>query len=80
LSGKGVTGNRNFYRADADLVAWEDAIKKHWRPAVVSAMVTSGRVFVSTQRGNLFYLETGDANDDGWLMWGAVPEHNGRLD
>jgi outer membrane protein assembly factor BamB len=26
--------------------------------------------------GNLFCLETGDPRDDGWLMWGAGPDHN----
>jgi hypothetical protein len=32
---------------------------------------------VPTAQGSLFCLETGDAQDDGWLMWGATPAHNG---
>ena len=34
----------------------------------------------TTQAGSLFCLETGDPGDDGWLMWGAGPNHNGRLE
>jgi outer membrane protein assembly factor BamB len=41
--------------------------------------VAGGRVFVTTQVGSLFGLETGDPNDDGWFMWGAGPDHNGLL-
>ena len=39
--------------------------------------VAGGRVYVSTESGNLYGLETGDPNDDGWLMWGANAAHNG---
>jgi outer membrane protein assembly factor BamB len=39
--------------------------------------VAHGRVYVTTQTGNLFCLETGDPGDDGWIMWGAGPDHNG---
>ena len=36
-----------------------------------------GRVYVASSRGVLFCLETGDAKDDGWLMWGGTGSHNG---
>ena len=49
-------------------------------PILFQPAIASGRVYVPTQTGNLFCLETGDANDDGWLMWGAGPDHNGLLD
>jgi outer membrane protein assembly factor BamB len=39
--------------------------------------VADGHVFVSTESGSLFGLETGDPQDDGWLMWGANASHNG---
>jgi hypothetical protein len=39
--------------------------------------VAGGRVYVSTDSGNLYSLETGDLKDDGWLMWGANAAHNG---
>jgi outer membrane protein assembly factor BamB len=42
--------------------------------------VARGRVYVATKCGSLFCLETGDAGDDGWLMWGATPAHNGLPD
>jgi outer membrane protein assembly factor BamB len=46
-------------------------------PILFQPAVANGRVYVPTQAGNLFCLETGDPNDDGWLMWGARPDHNG---
>jgi outer membrane protein assembly factor BamB len=49
-------------------------------PILFQPAVASGLVYVTTQTGNLFCLETGDAGDNGWLMWGAGPDHNGRLD
>jgi outer membrane protein assembly factor BamB len=39
--------------------------------------VAGGQVYVSTESGNLYSLETGDPKDDGWLMWGANAAHNG---
>ncbi len=39
--------------------------------------VAGGRVYVSTESGSLYALETGDPKDDGWLMWGANAAHNG---
>lgn len=39
--------------------------------------VAGGRIYVSTESGGLYSLETGDPNDDGWLMWGDNAAHNG---
>jgi outer membrane protein assembly factor BamB len=47
-------------------------------PIVFQPAVARGRVYAATHAGNLFCLETGDPDDDGWLMWGAGPDHNGR--
>jgi outer membrane protein assembly factor BamB len=46
-------------------------------PILFQPAVAGGRVFVTTQAGSLLGLETGDPKDDGWLMWGAGPDHNG---
>jgi Ca-activated chloride channel homolog len=46
-------------------------------PIAFQPAVANGRVYISTQLGNLYCLETGDPKDDGWLMWGATPTHNG---
>ena len=46
-------------------------------PIVFQPAVARGRVYAATHAGNLFCLETGDPHDDGWLMWGAGPDHNG---
>jgi outer membrane protein assembly factor BamB len=48
-------------------------------PILFQPAVARGRVYVGTQAGNLFCLETSDPDDDGWLMWGAGPDHNGLL-
>jgi outer membrane protein assembly factor BamB len=42
--------------------------------------VAHGRVYATTVTGTLCCLETGDPADDGWLMWGAGPHHNGLVD
>jgi outer membrane protein assembly factor BamB len=57
--------------------------EKVWEVSVGEAIVfqpavANGRVYVPTAAGSLYCLETGDAGDDGWLMWGATPAHNGR--
>jgi outer membrane protein assembly factor BamB len=54
---------------------WEVAIGE---AVLFQPAVAQGRVYVPTGAGGLFCLETGDPRDDGWLMWGATPAHNGR--
>ena len=44
---------------------------------VFQPVVAGGRVYVSGNTGTLYCLETGDARDDGWLMWGGNAAHNG---
>jgi Ca-activated chloride channel family protein len=46
-------------------------------PVVFQPAVAGGRVFVGTASGGLVMIETGDAKDDGWRMWGATARHNG---
>jgi Ca-activated chloride channel family protein len=46
-------------------------------PIAFQPAVAGGRVYVSTGTGRLYCLETGDAGNDGWLMWGANAAHNG---
>jgi hypothetical protein len=46
-------------------------------PVLLQPAVARGRVYAPTAAGSLFCLETGDPADDGWLMWGATPAHNG---
>jgi Ca-activated chloride channel homolog len=40
-------------------------------------VVARGRVYVATTEGTLYCLNTNDPADDGWLMWGGTPAHNG---
>jgi outer membrane protein assembly factor BamB len=44
----------------------------HWQP-----VMCSGRVFAGLENGSVVCLQTGDASDDGWPMWGGSPGHNG---
>jgi Ca-activated chloride channel family protein len=46
-------------------------------PILFQPAVARGRVYVGTYSGSLVCLETGDEKDDGWLMWGGGPAHNG---
>ncbi len=59
-----------------------DSGKELWRatvgePIAFQPAVAAGRVYVGSSTGVLFCLETGDAKDDGWLMWGGTASHNG---
>ena len=49
-------------------------------PILFQPAVAGGRVYVSTEKGSLFCLETGDAKDDGWLMWGGNAAHSGQTE
>jgi outer membrane protein assembly factor BamB len=56
--------------------------KELWRanvgePVEFQPAVAKGRVYASTSSGSLFCLETGQDQDDGWLMWGSNAAHNG---
>jgi outer membrane protein assembly factor BamB len=49
-------------------------------PILFQPAVVRGRVYVGTDSGSLICIETGEPDDDGWLMWGGDAKHNGRLD
>jgi outer membrane protein assembly factor BamB len=46
-------------------------------PVIFQPAVAGGRVYVPTDGGSLYGLETGDPANDGWDMWGATAAHNG---
>jgi Ca-activated chloride channel homolog len=48
-------------------------------PVIFQPAVAGGRVYVGTDSGTLVCFETGDPDDDGWLMWGANASHNGLM-
>lgn len=52
---------------------WKDRVNGSisFQPAVAKGMV-----FVSCDNGLLYGIHTGDAQDDGWYMWGGNAEHN----
>lgn len=64
--------------ADRGELLWKTSLGSSESIAFQPA-VAGGRVFVSTESGNLYGLETGDPKDDGWLMWGANAAHNGLV-
>jgi outer membrane protein assembly factor BamB len=49
-------------------------------PVAFQVAVAGGRVYAPTAEGSLFCLETGNPDDDGWLMWGATAAHNGLVE
>jgi outer membrane protein assembly factor BamB len=61
--------------ADAGEWVWKVSIGES---VVFQPAVADGRVYVGTESGNLYCVETGDPKDDGWLMWGANAAHTGR--
>jgi outer membrane protein assembly factor BamB len=60
--------------AEAGEVIWRDALDE---PVIFQPAVVGGRVYAATGAGSLFGIETGDARDDGWPMWGGSAAHNG---
>lgn len=46
-------------------------------PVSFQPTVANGHVYIATDRGTLYCLNTGDARDHGWRMWGANGAHNG---
>lgn len=58
-------------------IVWQASVGE---PIEFQPAVARGRVYIPTATGTLFCIETGDAVDDGWLMWGATPAHNGLDD
>jgi Ca-activated chloride channel family protein len=59
-----------------------DTGEELWRATVGEPIgfqpaVAQGRVYVASLNGSLFCIETGDAKDDGWRMWGGNAQHNG---
>jgi outer membrane protein assembly factor BamB len=60
--------------AETGELLWRESVGD---PIVFQPAVVGGSVYVATARGNLFCLETGDAHDDGWFMWGGTAAHNG---
>src|SRR5262249_56266789 len=60
--------------ADAGEALWTAPIGE---PIGFQPAVAKGRGYIPTASGSLYCLETGDAEDNGWLMWGATAAYNG---
>jgi outer membrane protein assembly factor BamB len=78
-----VNGNAFLGTADGNLICLSTTSGEIlWKmrlgePVLFQPAVAAGRVYATTNSGSLFCLDTGDPADDGWLMWGATPAHNG---
>jgi outer membrane protein assembly factor BamB len=53
--------------------------EKLGEPIGFQPAVADGRVYVATSTGGLYCLDSGDTQDDGWLMWGGSAGHNGPV-
>ena len=60
--------------AESGDIVWRASVGE---PIEFQPAVAGGRVYIPTRSGSLYCLETENAADDGWLMWGATPAHNG---
>ena len=72
-----VHGELHCLAAESGDVLWSAEVGES---VIFQPAIASGRVYVGTEAGSLICLETGDAGDDCWLMWGADAAHNGRLE
>ncbi len=72
-----VAGEIHCLSASSGEELWSVSIGE---PVVFQPAVAGGNIYVGTNSGSLICLETGDRDDDGWLMWGADAAHNGRVD
>lgn len=70
-----IFGDVHCLSQESGEVLWTVSVGE---PIIFQPAVARGRVYVPTNAGSLVCIETGDANDDGWLMWGANAAHNGR--
>jgi outer membrane protein assembly factor BamB len=50
---------------DSGEVFWRVAVGE---PVIFEPTVAEGRIYISTERGSLVCLNSGDPRDDGWLM------------
>jgi Ca-activated chloride channel family protein len=69
-----VLGDLHCLSAEDGDLLWSARLGE---PIVFQPAVADGRVIAASARGGLYCLETGDAGDDGWLMWGGDAAHNG---
>jgi Ca-activated chloride channel family protein len=73
----GFDGHVRCWDAVSGELRWAVALGA---PALWQPVVAEGRVSVGLEDGRLVSFSTGDAQDDGWPMWGGGPGHNGELD
>lgn len=72
-----ITGDMLCYDAGSGKLLWKHSVGE---PIRFQPSISGGRVFFSTDYGNIYSIETGDSKDDGWDMWGGNAAHNGLVD
>jgi Ca-activated chloride channel family protein len=72
-----IMGDLLCYDADTGKLLWKHNVGE---PVRFQPAVSKGRVYFSTDYGNIYCIETGDSKDDGWNMWGGNPAHNGLVE
>ena len=71
------TGEVLCMNAESGKLLWKATVGE---PILFQPAVMNGHVYVSSSTGSVFCVETGDANDTGWAMWGGNPCHNGVVE
>ncbi len=72
-----LTGDILCYDAGTGRVLWKHNVGE---PIRFQPSVSAGRVYFATDYGNIYSIETGNSDDDGWNMWGGNAAHNGLVE
>jgi Ca-activated chloride channel family protein len=72
-----ITGDMLCYDAETGKLLWKHNVGE---PIRFQPSVSGGRVYFATDYGNIYCIETGDSEDDGWNMWGGNAAHNGLVE
>lgn len=72
-----VTGDILCVEVETGKTKWKYNVGE---PIRFQPCIAKGRVYVGTDYGNIYCIDTGDRKLDGWYMWGGNAAHNGYED
>ncbi len=72
-----VTGDILCVEVETGKTKWKYNVGE---PIRFQPCIAKGRVYVGTDYGSIYCIDTGDRDLDGWYMWGGNAAHNGYED